>query len=76
MKREKKKKIKKSLSPTHLVKLRYKLVKLCDVECLKSDFVRKATYLKVKKGTAFLNSQNLIRGRYVYLVKAMQKIIF
>lgn len=55
---KRKKKEKKSLAPTHLVKLRYKLVKLCDAECLKSDFIRKASYLKVKKGTACLNSQN------------------
>lgn len=56
--KRKKKEKKKSLAPTHLVKLRYKLVKLCDAECLKSEFIRKASYLKVKKGTARLNSQN------------------
>lgn len=44
-----KKQEKKSLASTHSVKLRYKLVKLCDIECLKSDSKRKASYLKVKK---------------------------
>lgn len=47
----------KSLAPTLLVKLRYEFVKLLDNECLKSDFDRKASYLRARESTeALMNS--------------------
>lgn len=56
---KRKKEKKKSPAPTHLAKLRYKLVKILDIECLKSDFERKASYLKARKSAeVLLNTQN------------------
>jgi len=63
---------KKSLAPTHLVKLRYKPVKLLDSECLKSDFERKASYLKTRiSAEALPSTQNEIRSCYINFAKAM-----
>lgn len=63
---------KKSLAPTHLVKLRHKPVKLLDSECLKSDFERKASYLKTRiSAEALPSTQNEIRSCYINFAKAM-----